>query len=64
MNWCEFPLLSKSTIFEQYNERSGKCFLEIKRKLLKYSICFYDEKNLKLKDGCNKLEAIRNRKLR
>ena len=49
MNWCEVSLFSKSTIFEQYNKRSGKSFYEVKRKLLKYSICLYDEKNLKIK---------------
>ena len=49
MNWCEVPLFSESTIFEQYNKRSGKCFFEVKRKLLKYSICFYDERNSKTK---------------
>ena len=29
MNWCEVPLFSKSTIFEQYNKRSGKGLFEV-----------------------------------
>ena len=59
MNWCEVPLFSKSTIFEQYNKRSGKCFFEVKRKLLKYSICFYDKNNLK-----SQTDAINSRPLK
>ena len=29
MNWCEVPLFSKSTIFEQYNKTSGKGHFEV-----------------------------------
>ena len=65
VNWCEVPLFSKSTIFEQCNKRSGKCFFEVKRKLLKYSICLHDEKNLKIKRKDKiKSRAIKNRKIR
>ena len=60
MNWCEVPLFSKSTIFEQCNKRSGKCFFEVKRKLLKYSICLHDEKNLKIK----RTDTIKSRPLK
>ena len=31
MNCCEVPLFSKSTIFEQSNKRSGKCFFEVNK---------------------------------
>ena len=51
--WCEVLLLHKS----QYL----KSIFQVKRKLFKYSICFYESQNEK--DGYNKLEAIRNRKL-
>ena len=49
MNWCEVPLFSKSTIFEQYNKRSGKGLFEVEPKLLKYSHLFLRRKNFKVK---------------
>ena len=60
VNWCEVPLFSKSTTFGQCNKRSGKCSFEVKRKLLKYSICLHDEKNLKIK----RTDTIKSRPLK
>ena len=55
-NWCEVLLLHKSQYLNKDTKERKKSLFEVKRKLPKYSICFYDGKNLKIKkDGCNKL---------
>ena len=46
---CDDKFSRTKLDFEQYNKRRVKCFSEVKRKLLWYSICVNDEKNLKLK---------------
>ena len=60
MTCYEVPLFSKSTIFEQYNKGSGKGLFQVKRKLLKYSICFFYERNFKIK----RTDAINSRLLK
>ena len=47
-NWCEVLLLHKSQYLNK-DTKERKSLFEVKRKLLKYSICFYDENNLKIK---------------
>ena len=58
-NWCEVLLLHRSQYLNRY-KGAGKGLFEVKRNLLKYSICFYDEKNLKIK----KMDAINLRPLK
>ena len=59
-NWCEVLLLHKSQYLNK-DTKERKNVSEVKRKLLKYSICFYDGKNFKIKKTniYNKLEAIK-----
>ena len=58
-NWCEVLLLHRSQYLNRH-KGAGKDLFEAKRKLLKYSICFYDVKNLKIK----KTDAINSRPLK
>ena len=53
-------LLHKSQYLNKDTKERKKVSLKWNENLLKYSICFYDGKNPKIKkDGCNKLEAIK-----
>ena len=58
-NWCEVLLLHKSQYLNMDTKRAEKGLFEVKRKLLKYSICFYDGKNFEIK----KTDAINSRPL-
>ena len=59
-NWCEVLLLHKSQYLNKDTKERKKYLFEVKRKLLKYSICFYDGKNFKIK----KTDAINSRPLK
>ena len=59
-NWCEVLLLHKSQYLNKDTKERKKSLFEVKRKLLKYSICFYDGKNFKIK----KTDAINSRPLK
>ena len=48
-NWSKVLLLPKSKYLNQDTKGQKKSLFEVKRKLLKYSICFYDERNFKIK---------------
>ena len=58
-NWCEVLLLHKSQYLNK-DTKERKKVSEVKRKLLNYSICFYDGKYLKIK----KTHAINSRPLK
>ena len=47
-SWCEVLLLHISQYLNM-DTKERKSLFEVKRKLLRYSICFYDGKNLKIK---------------
>ena len=58
-NWCEVLLLHKSQYLNK-DTKERKGLFEVKRKLLRYSICFYDGKDLKIK----KTDAINSMPLK
>ena len=59
-NWCEVLLLHKSQYLNKDTKERKKSLFEAKQKLLKYSICFCDGQNLKIK----KTDAINSRPLK
>ena len=58
-NWCEVLLLHKSQYLNKDTKERKKVSLKL-TKLLKYSICFYDRKNFKIK----KTDVINSRPLK
>ena len=58
-NWCEVLLLHKSQHLNK-DTKERKSLFEVKRKLPRYSICFYDGKNFKIK----MTDAINSRPLK
>ena len=59
-NWCEVLLLHKSQYLNKDTKERKKGLFEVRRKLPKYSIGFYDGKNFKIK----KTDAINSRPLK
>ena len=59
-NWCEVLLLHRSQYLNRDTKERKIGLFEVQRKLLKYSICLYDGKNLKIK----KTDAIKSRPLK
>ena len=63
-NWCEVLLLHKSQYLNKDTKERKKVSLKLNENYLDIPSVSTTERISKLKDGCNKLEAIKNRKLR